>query len=245
MTRPAVPLPFRQVRLHHVDTWVFDLDNTLYPADAEIMTQVDRRMTEYVMKLLDLDRAAARQVQKTYWHDYGTTLNGLMANHQVDLREFLDFVHDVDHDAITPDPILADHVRALDGRRLVFTNGSLRHAEKVIDRLGLTGLFDDLYDIEAGGFTPKPHRESFERFTSKFGFNPSGAVMFEDSARNLETAAGMGYTCVLVRASRHIPDGETAGPDAEPAHVHYVADCLKTFLGDWHVCRTTGEGTPE
>ncbi|XBQ16453.1 MAG: pyrimidine 5'-nucleotidase [Oceanicaulis sp.] len=232
----------RIVKLDHVDTWVFDLDNTLYPADAEIMTQVDRRMTEYVMQLLDLERDAARKVQKTYWHDYGTTLNGLMANHKVDLREFLDFVHDVDHDVITPDPVLADHVRQLEGRRLVFTNGSFKHAEKVIDRLGLNGLFDDLYDIEAGDFTPKPQRESFERFTSKFGFDPKGAVMFEDSARNLETAAGLGYTCVLVRAPIEIPDGETAGPGAEFDHVHYTADCLRTFLGDWHDVRTRKTG---
>ena len=220
-------------KLDHVDTWVFDLDNTLYPADAEIMTQVDRRMTEFVMKLLDLDHDQARATQKKYWHEYGATLTGLIANHDVDMAEFLDFVHDVDHDAITPDPELAEHVKAIEGKRLVFTNGSYKHAEKVIDRLGLNGLFDDLYDIKAGGYTPKPHRESFERFTGKFGFDPKGAVMFEDSLRNLETAASMGYTTVLVRAPMDIPGGETAGPGAAAPHVHYTADCLRTFLGDW------------
>lgn len=223
----------RPVNLDHVDTWVFDLDNTLYPADAEIMTQVDRRMTEFVMRLLGLEEAEARATQKKYWHEYGATLTGLIANHQVDMAEFLDFVHDVDHDAITPDPVLAEHVGAIEGKRLVFTNGSYKHAEKVIDRLGLNGLFDDLYDIEAGAYTPKPSRDSFERFTSKFGFAPERAVMFEDSARNLETAAAMGYTTVLVRAARDYPGGETAGPGVEPPHVHYTADCLRTFLGDW------------
>jgi putative hydrolase of the HAD superfamily len=223
----------KPVKLDHVNTWVFDLDNTLYPADADIMVQVDKRMTEFVMKLLDLDHDAARAVQKNYWHSYGATLTGLMANHDVDMADFLDFVHDVDHDAITPDPVLADHVASIQGRRLVFTNGSRKHAEKVIDRLGLNGLFDDLYDIKAGGYTPKPERESFERFTKKFGFDPKGAVMFEDSARNLETAAAMGYTTVLVRAAQEIPGGESAGPNAAPPHVHYTADCLRTFLGDW------------
>lgn len=220
-------------KLDHVDTWVFDLDNTLYPADAEIMTQVDRRMTEFVMKLLDLDHDSARAVQKRYWHEYGATISGLIANHDVDMAGFLDFVHDVDHDVITPDPVLADHIASIEGKRLVFTNGSYKHAEKVIDRLGLNGLFDDLYDIKAGGFTPKPHRDSFERFTRRFGFDPAGAVMFEDSLRNLETAAAMGYTTVLVRAPIHVGEGETAGPGADAPHVHYTADCLRTFLGDW------------
>ena len=229
-------------KLDHVNTWVFDLDNTLYPADAEIMVQVDKRMTAFVMQLLDLDHDAARAVQKNYWHDYGATLTGLMANHHVDMAEFLDFVHDVDHDVIKPDPMLAEHVAAIEGKRLVFTNGSYTHAEKVIDRLGLNGLFDDLYDIKAGGYTPKPHRDSFERFTARFGFDPKGAVMFEDSARNLETAAAMGYTTVLVRAAQDIPGGETAGPGDDPAHVHYTADCLRTFLGDWRRASVKKDG---
>ena len=223
--------PHDAVHLPHVDTWVFDLDNTLYPADAQVMSQVDRRMTEFVMGLLDLDFDAARKVQKTYWHDYGTTLNGLMTNHSVDIPSFLDFVHDVDHSVITPDPTLAQRIGALQGRRLVFTNGSFKHAEKVVDRLGLNGLFDDLYDIKAGGYTPKPHRESFDRFAKAHTINPSAALMFEDSARNLETAAQMGFTTVLIRAHEHDPHGESAGPGDHPAHVHYAADCLKTFLG--------------
>lgn len=221
----------RAIHLPHVKTWVFDLDNTLYPADAQIMTQVDRRMTEFVMQLLDLEFDDARAVQKKYWRGYGTTLNGLMANHTVDMAHFLDFVHDVDHSVITPDPVLAERVRGLDGKRLVFTNGSVKHAEKVIDRLGLNGVFDDLYDIEAGGYMPKPHRESFDRFTTKHAIDPKGALMFEDSARNLETAAGLGFTTVLIRAHEHDPHGESAGPGDHPTYVNYAADCLRTFLG--------------
>lgn len=227
--------------LAHVDTWVFDLDNTLYPADAQVMSQVDQRMTQFVMELLDLDREAARAVQKRYWRDYGTTLNGLMSNHQVDLHAFLDFVHDIDHDVLAPDPVLAERIGKLEGRRLVYTNGSMKHAERVIDRLGLNGLFHDLFDIAAADFTPKPQRAAFDRFTGYFGINPSGAAMFEDSARNLETAAAIGFTTVLVRAPIHIPDGESAGPGEAPAHVHYVADCLKTFLGDVAAPKTTAK----
>mgnify|MGYP006283803365 CR=1 FL=1 len=222
----------RPDRLAHVDTWVFDLDNTLYPADAEVMTQVDRRMTQYVMRLLSLDHDDARAVQKGYWREYGTTLNGLMSNHDVDMAEFLDFVHDIDHDVLAPDPELARRVAGLQGKRYVYTNGSMKHAEQVISRLGLDGLFHDLFDIAAAGYRPKPHREGFEAFTGHFGVRPDASTMFEDSARNLETAAAMGFTTVLVRAPGEIPDGETAGPGDSPAHVHFAVDCLKTFLGE-------------
>lgn len=231
MSQPEDAGGANAIHLPHIDTWVFDLDNTLYPADAQIMSQVDRRMTEFVMQLLDLPFEPARAMQKKYWREYGTTLNGLMSNHGVDMAHFMDFVHDVDHSVLTPDPVLATRVKNLAGKRLVFTNGSVKHAEKVIDRLGLNGLFDDLYDIEAGDYLPKPHLESFERFTKRHAVNPAGALMFEDSARNLETAAGMGFTTVLIRAHEHDADGESAGPGDHPEHVHYAADCLRTFLG--------------
>ena len=225
------------LRFLSMESWVFDLDNTLYPADTAVMSQVEQRMTLYVMRLLDLDREAARRVQKTYWREYGTTLNGLMSNHDVDLGDFLDFVHDVDHSVITPNPELAGHVAALEGQRVVFTNGSRKHAEKVIDRLGLNGLFNDLYDIEAAQYLPKPHRESFDRFTRHFGINPRRSVMFEDSPANLATAADMGFTTVLIRAGAEDPDGHTAGPGAHPAHVHYACDCLTGFLGQMRAAR--------
>lgn len=218
-------------RLDPIDTWVFDLDNTLYPADTAVMSQVEERMTEYVMKLLDLDRETARKQQKAFYHEYGTTLNGLMKNHQVDLREFLDFVHDVDHSVITPDPELARHIEGLEGRRLVYTNGSRKHAELVIDRLGLDGLFEDLFDIEASRFTPKPNREGFELFTGRYGLAPKSSVMFEDSVKNLETAAGMGFTTVRVRAGHE--------EEADHPHVHFDTDCLRTFLGEVHAHRKT------
>ena len=219
-------------RLEGAHTWVFDLDNTLYPADTRIMEQVDRRMTEFVMDLLDLPSDEARAVQKRYWREYGTTLNGLIQNHDLDRKAFLDFVHDVDHSAITPDPDLARHIAALDGRRIVYTNGSRGHAEKVVARLGLDGLFEDLFDIEAADFNPKPHRAGFETFTGRLSIKPEGTVMFEDSLRNLETAHAMGFTTVLVRASWLDDEGETAGPDCDADHIHFACDSLKGFLGD-------------
>jgi putative hydrolase of the HAD superfamily len=225
--------------LTHVSHWVFDLDNTLYPSDAAVMSQVDVKMTEYVARLLKLAPDAARMVQKTYWRDYGTTLNGLMAHHAVDVRDFLDFVHDIDHSVIEPDPLLARRICALPGKRLVYTNGSIKHAEKTLEQLGLTHCFDDLFDVEAAGFTPKPHREGFDRFTERFDLPPSEAAMFEDSVRNLKTAHEMGFTTVLVRARPGAKDEESAGPGEHPDHVHYAVDCLRTFLGG---VRTAEEG---
>lgn len=218
--------------LSHISTWVFDLDNTLYPSDADVMTQVDRLMTDYVAKLLDLPRDKAREVQKTYWREHGTTLNGLMANGQVtDARDFLDFVHDIDLDVITPDPELASRIEALPGRRLVYTNGSLKHAERVCDRLGISHCFDDLFDVEAAGFNPKPHRAGFDRFTDRFAVRPAEATLFEDSVRNLKTAHELGWTTILVWPKPGPRDEECAEPGHHPDHVHHATDCLRTFLG--------------
>ncbi len=222
--------------LYHVDTWVFDLDETLYPSDAAVMSQVIDKMTDWVQREFSLTREEAHAMQQHYYTTYGTTLNGLLANNQVrDLASFLDFVHDVDHSVITPDPELAAHVKALDGRRIVYTNGSRKHAEKVIDRLGLNGLFEDLYDIEAAAFTPKPHREGFDRFTGHFSITPQSTVMFEDSVKNLQTAHDVGFTTVLVHPPvEALADGARPEPLVHPPHIHYAVDCLRTFLGDWH-----------
>lgn len=219
--------------LSHVTTWVFDLDHTLYPSDAAIMSQVDARMTDYVARTLRLPRDEARIVQKAYWRDHGTTLNGLMANNQIgDGREFLDFVHDIDLDVIDPDPVLADRIRALPGKRYVYTNGSLKHAENVCGRLGLSDCFDDLFDVEAAGFQPKPLLAGFERFSSRFAIRPAESSFFEDSVRNLKTAHDLGWTTILIRARPGPRDEESAGPGEHPDHVHFAADCLKTFLGE-------------
>ena len=219
--------------LSHVAHWVFDLDNTLYPSDAEVMSQVDRLMTDYVARLLDLPRDEARIVQKTYWREHGTTLNGLMANGQVtDARDFLDFVHDIDLEAVTPDPELCARIQALPGKRYVYTNGSLKHAERVCGRLGIAECFDDLFDVEAAGFQPKPHREGYDVFSKRFDIRPAEASFFEDSERNLKTAHEMGWTTVLVWPKPGPRDEESAEPGHHPDHVHHATNCLKTFLGE-------------
>lgn len=219
-------------RLLQRNVWVFDLDNTLYPADTAVMSQVEARMTEFVMQLLGLEREEAFKVQHGYWHDYGTTLNGLMVNHKIPASDFLDFVHDIDHSVLKPNPVLAGHIAALEGERIIYTNGSVRHAENVLAGLGLDHLFTEIFDIAAADFTPKPQRASFDRFIKRHAINPSRAVMFEDSARNLETAAGIGFATVLVRAPHDVGNGHTAGPGEHPEFVDYAVDCLDTFLGE-------------
>lgn len=216
------------------DTWVFDLDNTLYPAECDLFAQIDARMTAYVSSLLQVDPIEARRVQKAYYAAYGTTLAGLMAQHQVDPHDFLHHVHDIDVSLVDPDPDLEHLVRGLPGRKLIFTNGSRAHADRVVRRLGLEGIFDDHFDIVASDFAPKPQLEAFHRLIEAHGFSPARAMMFEDLARNLEPAAALGFTTVLVRSSKdwsHEPEGaRPAGSGDTPAHVHHVTDCLKTFL---------------
>jgi len=239
-SRPAAgPRP----DLTHITHWVFDLDHTLYPSDASVMVQIEARMTEFVARVLQVDADTAAHVRHSYWRDYGTTLNGLMSNHQIDQQDFLDFVHDIDATVIDPDPALGARIAALPGRKLIYTNGSLGHAENILDRLGIAGHFDDIFDVAAAGFTPKPHREGFDRFSSRFNLPIRESVMFEDSARNLKTAHEMGFTTVLVRAKEGTQISESLSDEAHPAHVHYAVDCLTGFLGEIRTADTLKDDT--
>ncbi|MGE3303687.1 MAG: pyrimidine 5'-nucleotidase [Hyphomonadaceae bacterium] len=214
--------------------WVFDLDNTLYPAECNLFAQIDQRMTAFVSRFLNVDAAQARQVQKAYLVEHGTTLNGLMARHGLAPGEFLDFVHDIDLAPVSPDPLLAETIAALPGRKLIFTNGSRRHGERVAAKLGLDGLFEDIFDIAASGYAPKPTSASYERLLQRHGFDPHRAVLFEDLTRNLAPAAAMGFTTVLVRSAKdwsHEPEAvRPAGAEPAPDYVHYSTDHLAGFL---------------
>ena len=148
----------------HVEAWVFDLDNTLYPADCNLFAEIDTRMGDFIAERFGVSQEEAQRMRKTYYYEYGTTLAGLMRLHNVPPNAFLDYVHDIDLSVIAPAPDLRDALDALPGRKFVFTNGSRRHAESVIARLGIDGQFDDLYDIHASEFVPKPERAAYERF---------------------------------------------------------------------------------
>jgi putative hydrolase of the HAD superfamily len=223
-----------QADFRHVETWVFDLDNTLYPAECNLFSQIDRKMTQFVAQLLKVDAHEARRVQKAYYAEYGTTLNGLMTVHGLQPKAFLDFVHDIDLAPLDQAPDLTSAIEALPGRRFIFTNGSRRHAERVAERLRIDHLFHDVFDIEASEYTPKPARAAYERFITRTGLEPRSAVMFEDLSRNLEPAARLGFTTVLVRSqmdwSGEPQAARPAGPDEHPLHVHHATDNLETFL---------------
>ncbi len=220
----------------HIKAWVFDLDNTLYPSEANLFAQVDKRMTTFVATALGVDETRARKIQKDYYAQYGTTLRGLMLRHDINAHDFLDFVHDIDLSVLDACSVLHANIDALPGRKFVFTNGSQGHAERVLAARGLSGLFDGVFDIAAGDFTPKPHAPAYDAFLSAFDIAPNTAAMFEDIPRNLEVPHAMGMTTVLVRTahdwSHEPPESRPAGPDEQHAHVHHCTHDLADFLGN-------------
>ena len=216
----------------HVSTWVFDLDNTLYPADCGLWPQINQRVTLYLAALTGLDGLSARALQRYYYHRHGTTLRGLVEESAIDPEPFLDFVHDVDRSGLRRDARLAREIERLPGRRLIFTNGSRDHALRTVAQLGLDGLFEDAFDIVASGLVPKPAAPAYEAFFDRYGVDPAGAAMFEDIAKNLQTPKARGMTTTLVapragqRDDRDAADGEGRGA----GYVDFVTDDLAGFL---------------
>jgi putative hydrolase of the HAD superfamily len=207
--------------LRHVEVWLFDLDNTLYPVETEFMGLVEAKMTAFVAREVGLSRDDAYALQKRYLHEHGTTLAGLMANHGIDPEAFLDEVHDVSMDGLVPDPALAAGLARLPGRRLVFTNGDARHAARVLDKLAIAGCFEAVFHIAAADYVPKPAASTFARLIAAHAVDPREACFFEDSEKNLAPAADMGMTTVLV------------GPHAQgstASFVHHRAPRLAPFL---------------
>jgi putative hydrolase of the HAD superfamily len=182
----------------HVRAWVFDLDNTLYPPEARLFDQIEQRMTSYVMHELGVSHAQANNLRYTYWRDHGTTLAGLMRNHDIDPIPYMTHVHDIDFSALTPDPSLRARIAALPGRKIVYTNGSGPYAERVLAARGLNGIFDAIYGVEHASFRPKPERQAFEEVFATDGLQPEIAAMFEDDPRNLVAPHAMGMRTVLV-----------------------------------------------
>ncbi|MDP4023261.1 pyrimidine 5'-nucleotidase [Methylobacterium sp. NEAU 140] len=214
-----------------MDTWVFDLDNTLYPSDARVWPQVDERITLYVMRLYGLDAISARALQKYFYHRYGTTLKALMVEEGVDPHDFLDFAHDIDHSAIRLDASLGAAIERLPGRKLILTNGSRRHAENVAGKLGILDHFEDVFDIAAADFVPKPERATYELFLRVHGVEPARAALFEDIARNLTVPHELGMATVLVVPRIADPYREAFEQEAvQEPHIDHITDDLAEFL---------------
>ncbi len=219
-------------RFERVETWVFDLDNTLYPAHTDLFAQVDVKIRDYVAEMLGSTLDEAHRLQKDYYRRYGTTLRGLMIEYGVSPDGFLEYVHDIDHSVVASDPALGEAIARLPGRRFIMTNGTRKHAEKVADRLGITRHFEDVFDIVAADLLPKPHRETYEKFLTGAGIDPTRAAMFEDLSRNLEVPDTLGMATVLVvpRGTEQVvrETWEFDGRDAP--HVQWVTDDLTGFL---------------
>ena len=216
----------------HVEHWVFDLDNTLYPHHVNLWQQVDKRIGEFVAVWLNVSPEEARRIQKDYYRRFGTTMRGMMSLHGVRADDFLAFVHQIDHSPLEPNPAMGAAIAKLPGRKLILTNGSVEHVEKVLERLGLTSHFEGVFDIIAAELEPKPAPQTYKRFLKLHDVDPAKAAMFEDLARNLVIPHQLGMTTVLV-----VPDGskqviredwELEGHDA--SHVDYVTDDLTAFL---------------
>lgn len=212
----------------HVDCWVFDLDNTLYPPEMALFSQIETRMTAYVQRLLDVDAAEANRLRAHYWREHGTTLAGLMAHHGIEPEAYLADVHDIDFSGLRPDPDLAAAIAALPGRKIVHTNADAAYAGKVLAHRGL-GVFDAIYGIGEVDYHPKPDPRAFAAVIAADGIEPARAAMFEDDPRNLQVPFSLGMRTILVGRGRHGPD-ELALDHSHGAHVLWRTAELTGFV---------------
>lgn len=221
-------------RFSRTRTWIFDLDNTLYPAECNLFAQVDQKMGEFISIYLDIPFAEARKLQKDYYRSYGTTLAGLMAVHGMKPEKFLDYVHDIDVSVVESAPALGAAIEALPGKKYIFTNGSRRHAENVAGKLGVLDKFDDIFDIGTANFVPKPDIAAYNAFLKAHGVKGEEGAMFEDMPHNLEVPHKLGMNTVLVHSSYfdHPIQHEIATWKTPPEHVHHMTENLAEFLED-------------
>lgn len=227
---PAVTTRAAAPDFRHIDVWIFDLDNTLYRAETGIFAQIETRMTAFVQQRLGLGFDEARRLQKAYYSEYGTTMNGLVRRHGVDPEAFLAFVHDIDLSALGPDNSLGEAIARLPGRHFVFTNGCRHHSGRVLARLGLAHLFDDLWDIRMLEGRAKPDLEAYRAVLSRADAEPARTAMFDDIARNLVPAQTLGCTTVWVNTGSTWSKQGPAMPEVSPAQICYETTDLCRFL---------------
>ncbi|WP_428674859.1 pyrimidine 5'-nucleotidase [Roseibium sp.] len=215
-----------------VEAWVFDLDNTLYPHDADLFSQIDEQIARYVQRVLDVTRDEAMAHQKALYHEFGTTLRGLMINHNIDPDDYLRFVHDIDYSRLNANPDLGRAIEALPGKKFIFTNGDRPHAERTAAALGISEHFEDIFDIVSADLVPKPDRATYDKFLGHTGISPARAAMFEDLPKNLSVPhhLGMCTTLIIPSGSREVFE-ETWDMEGEPyPHVDFVTEDLTGFL---------------
>lgn len=209
--------------------WLFDLDNTLYPARCDLFAQTDRRIGEFISKLLDVHYDEAKRIQKDYWKTHGTSLRGLMTLHQVDPEPYLDYVHDIDYAPVDASPRLDAALKQLTGRKIVFTNGTVRHAERVLERLGVAHHFEGIYDIVAADYVPKPEMVVYRDIVGRYGVDPARAIMLDDIAVNLKPAHALGMRTVWIRT----PESTQRAQGLPLDWIHHQTEDLVDWLHDY------------
>ena len=211
--------------LTNIKFWLFDLDNTLYDGATKVFDQVDKKMSKFISKKLNVSIDIARKIQKNYFQEYNTTLNGMIKNHKIDADEFLEFVHDVDLSFLDKDKDLEDEIKKLDGKKIIFTNGSRAHALNVTKRIGIDKLFDGIFDIRDCEFTPKPSKEPYKKLVECYKIEPQYCIFFEDIARNLRPAHELGMKTVWIKNNE-----PWAAKYSDSDFINYKTDNLAKFL---------------
>ena len=228
------------MNLSDIKNWVFDLDNTLYSPEEDIFSQIDKRMTEFIISKFNVNEEEAFNIQKKYFLEYGTTLSGLMKRENIDPDEFLEFVHDINLEILKPNKELSKIIKNLTGDKFIFTNGSKKHAENVLKQLEMNGIFDDIFDIKESNFIPKPNINAYLNFIDKTKIEPDNSIMFEDIGRNLEAAKKLGMKTVLIK--RNVPmrndkfktkDFESLWEDNDFADC--ITDDLVKFFNNYYI----------
>jgi len=212
--------------------WIFDLDNTLYSGKTKVFEQVDKKMSQYISNKLNVSLDEAKKIQKNYFYEYNTTLNGMIKNHKVDANEFLEFVHDVDIDFLQKDLELRAQIQKLDGKKIIFTNGSRKHALNVTKRIGIDQLFDGIFDIVDSDFIPKPSVEPYKILVEKHKIDPKLSVFVEDIARNLKPAYEMGMKTIWIENEE-----PWAKKFSDSSFVKYKTNNLSEFLKKINLAR--------
>jgi putative hydrolase of the HAD superfamily len=213
-------------RLAPIRNWIFDLDNTLYPASARLFDRIDARMGAFISERLGVDLVEARRIQKGYFLGHGTTLAGMMADHGVDAHEFLDYVHDIEMDVLEENAPLAAAIAKLPGRKIVFTNADTPYASRVLDRLGLAQSFEAVHDIHAMDLRPKPEASAYAGLCAAFGLDPAESLFVEDMARNLKPAKAIGMTTVWV------DNGSEQAADTDRSYIDFITHDIRHWLED-------------
>ncbi len=213
--------------LTNIKYWIFDLDNTLYSGDTKVFDQVDKKMSKFISDKLNVSIEEAKKIQKNYFHEYNTTLNGMIKNHEIDADEFLEFVHDVNLDFLKADKPLEEEISNLKGKKFIFTNGSKAHAANVTKRIGIEKLFDGVFDIVESEFIPKPSIEPYKKIIEKYKIEPQYSIFIEDIARNLKPAHELGMKTLWIKN-----DEPWAAKFSDSNFINYKTDNLAKFLKD-------------